>query len=80
MDQERYKECLVDFVRTALDRSDGTPTGAANYLGSRKKPGFLASEEKKMAFERVKKVFTEMRDRPLWMVLKGLGLEVEDVE
>ncbi len=80
MDQTRFKDYLIEYTKTALDSSDGTPSGAENYLSSQKKPGFLASAEKKEAFQRAQKVFTEMQDRPLWLVLKALGLTVEDLE
>jgi hypothetical protein len=80
MDQKRYHEYLIEFTKEALDSTDGTPQGASNYLSTLKKPGILARQEKKEAFRRAKKVFAEMRDRPLWLVLKALGLSVEDVE
>jgi hypothetical protein len=80
MDQSRYTKYLVEYVKKSLDESDGTAYGAANYLGAQKKPGFLAANEKKEAFQRAKKVFSEMRDRPLWLVLKALGLTNEDLE
>jgi len=80
MDQTRYKNFLIEYTKKALDNSDGTPSGAENYLSSQKKPGLFAPAEKKEAFQRAKKVFSEMPDRPLWLVLKAMGITVEDLE
>lgn len=80
MDSSRYTNYLVEYIKKSLDESDGTAYGAANYLGALKKPGMLTPTEKKEAYQRARKVFTEMRDRPLWLVLKALGLSAEDLE
>ncbi len=80
MDQTRFKEFLIEYTKKALDSSDGTPAGAESYLNSLKKPGIFAPNEKKEAFQRARKIFTEMPDRPLWLVLKALGLSVEDLD
>jgi len=80
MDQSRFNTFLVEYIKNALDESDGTADGASNYLSAQKKPGFLAPNEKKEAHQRAKKVFAEMSDRPLWLVLKALGLTAEDLE
>jgi len=80
MDQTRFKNFLIEYTKRALDNSDGTPSGAESYLNSLKKPGVFSPAEKKEAFLRAKKVFSEMPDRPLWLVLKALGLSVEELE
>ncbi len=80
MDQTRFKDYLIEYTKKALDSSDGTPSGAESYLNSLKKPGIFAPNEKKEAFQRARKIFSEMPDRPLWLVLKALGLTVEDLE
>jgi hypothetical protein len=80
MDQSKYNQFVIDYIQEAIEESDGSVSGIANYLEKQKKPGFLASGAKKEAFYRVKKVFTEMRDRPFWLVLKALGLREEDIE
>ena len=79
MDQTRYTEFLISYTKSAMDNSDGTSTGADHYLSAQKKPGFFAPTEKKAAFHRVRKVFAEMRDRPVWLVLKALGLSTEEL-
>jgi len=80
MDQSRYNKYLIEYTRNALNNSDGTPSGAENYLHSQKKPGVFASAEKRTALIRAQKVFAEMQDRPLWLVLKALGLSEQDLE
>ena len=80
MDQTRFKDFLIEYTKKALDNSDGTPTGAEAYFSSHKKPRLFTPAEKREAFLRAKKVFSEMQDRPLWLVLKALGLTVEDLE
>jgi hypothetical protein len=80
MNQTRFKQFLIEYTKNALDNSDGTPSGAENYLRSQKKPGMFSPIEKRDAFLRAKKIFSEMPDRPLWLVLKALGLTVEDLE
>ncbi len=80
MDQEKYKQFLIEYLQEASQESDGSVSGIANYLEKQKKPGFLASSAKKEAFYRTQKVLVEMRDRPFWLVLKALGLSEEDLE
>lgn len=80
MDQERFQKHLIEFIKEAIDMSDGSASGASDYLNSKKKPGFLARDEKKKAFYRVQKVFSETRDRPMWFVLQCFGLKAEDLE
>lgn len=80
MNQSRFNEYLVEYVKKSLDNSDGTSDGAANYLAGQKKPGFFAPPEKKEAFQRARQVFNQMSDRPIWLVLKALGLSTEDLE
>ena len=79
MNPDRYRQFLIQITKEALDNSDGTPLGAYYYLASKKKPGFLAPAEKKEALQRTLKIFSEMRDRPTWLVLKALGLSADDL-
>ena len=80
MNQERYKQFLIEYTRRALDGSDGTPDGAVRYLSQIKKPGIFSPQEKKTAYVRAQRIFAEMNDRPLWLILKALGLSLEDLE
>lgn len=79
MNQERYQEFLIDYIREALIYGDKDVSEAANYLQSQRTSRFFAKAEKKEALRRARKVFSSYQDRPLWFVLKCLGLEEEDV-
>ena len=79
MDQELYQQFVIEFIRDALVYSDNNVDLAADYLLGKKKPGIFSKAEKKQAFERTQKVFSQCRDRPLWFVLKCLGLSQEDI-
>jgi site-specific DNA-adenine methylase len=80
MNQELYQEYVIEYIREALVSSDNNVENATNYLLGLKKPSFLSKAEKKQAFERTRKVFAQCRDRPLWFVLKCLGLSQEDID
>lgn len=78
MNKELFDQYLREYVREALIYGDQNVDEAANFLQSQRKPRFLVRQEKKLALERAQKVFSAYRDRPLWFVLKCLGLETED--
>ena len=75
MKKELYDQFLEEFIREALLYSDQDVDAAASYLMNQRTPRFLVKQEKKLALERAQKVFSAYRDRPLWFVLKCLGLE-----
>jgi len=77
MNKERYDQFLDEFIRAALIYGDQDVDAAASYLMNQRTPRFLAKQEKKLALERAQKVFSAYRDRPLWFVLKCLGLEAD---
>ncbi len=80
MNQEKYQQELIDLVQEALIQGENDAAAASDYLNAMKKPGFLASKERKEAFYRARKVFNETRDRPVWFVLKCLGLDENDIQ
>lgn len=80
MNQEKYQQELIDLVQEALTQGENDAAAAADYLNAMKKPGFLASKERKEAFFRARKVLNETRDRPVWFVLKCLGLDENDIQ
>jgi hypothetical protein len=82
MNQAKYEQFLLEIIKEALEYGDGTVAGAASYLEGKKKPFFLSLnvEEKRLALERTRKVFTTNRDRPIWFILKCFGLKPEDLE
>ena len=80
MNQELYQQYVIEFISEALIYSDNNVDLAADYLLGKKKPGLFSRSEKKQAFERTQKVFSQCRDRPLWFVLKCMGLSQEDLD
>jgi hypothetical protein len=82
MNNEVFQEYLRQLVKEALNYGEGTVTGAASYLSGKKKPFFITRHlaEKRLALERAQKIFGNNRDRPLWFVLKCMGLTLEDIE
>ena len=79
MNQELFTQYVKEYVKEALIYSDNNVDIAADFLIGLKKPGFLSKNEKKEALIRTQKVFRAYRDRPLWFVLKCLGLRQEDL-
>jgi len=77
MNKERYDQFLEEFIREALIYGDQDVDAAASYLMSQRTPRLFVKQEKKLALERAQKVFSAYRDRPLWFVLKCLGLEAD---
>ena len=80
MNQERYKQYVIAYVKEALSYGDNNADQAADYLQSLKKPGFLSNKEQKEAYVRTQKIFGAYRDRPLWFVLKCLGITQDELE
>jgi hypothetical protein len=79
MNKTIFDQYLREYVREALIFSDNDVEGAANYLLAQKKPKFLAKQEKKQALERAQKIFSAYSDRPLWFVLKCIGVSEEEL-
>ncbi len=77
MKKELYDQYLEELIREALIFGDKDVDAAASYLLGQRIPRFLVKQEKKLALERAQKVFSAYRDRPLWFVLKCLGLEAD---
>ena len=79
MNKDLFDQYLRDYVGEALIYGDQKVDEAADYLLSQRKPRFLARNERKLALERAQKVFSAYRDRPLWFVLKCLGIESDEL-
>lgn len=79
MNKELFDQFLRDYVREALIYGDQNVDEAANYLMSQRTRRFLVKQEKKQALERAQKVFSAYRDRPLWFVMKCLGLDSDEL-
>ena len=79
MNNDLLDQYLREYVREALIFGDNNVDEAANYLLNQRKPGFLAKNEKKQALERAQKIFSAYRDRPLWFVMKCVGLDADEL-
>lgn len=79
MNKDHFDQYLRAYVREALIFGDKNVDEAANYLLNQRKPGFFSKKEKKIALERAQKIFSAYRDRPLWFVMKCLGLDAEEL-
>ena len=77
MNQKLYLQYLREYTLQALEQARDDVSQAADYLEEQKKPGFLSKDrhEKKAALDRVTKIFTESRQRSLYVVLKSLGFD-----
>lgn len=81
MDYARYRQYLEDFIRDALDNSDGTNSGIAEYLWSKSEAGRFSihREEKNKALAEARQAFTEHRHWPLSIVISHLGIEDKEL-
>ena len=79
MNKDLFDQYIREYVREALIYGDKDVDEAANYLLNQKKPGFFSKKEKKIALERAQKIFSAYRDRPLWFVMKCLGVDEEEI-
>ena len=79
MNNKLYDKYLREYVREALNYGDNNVREASNYLLSQKTPRFFAKQEKKLALQRAQKNFSSYADRPLWFVLKCVGIEPDDL-
>ena len=78
MKKELYDQFLHEYIREALIYGNKNVEEAANFLLGQKTSRFFTKHEKKVALERAQKNFSAYRDRPLWFVLKCMGLTLED--
>jgi hypothetical protein len=79
MDIGVYRQCLEQYVTEALERSDGTHAGIAEYLSSIKVSGpFVRNKvEKQTALREAINAFEHHRHWPLHIVLSHLGVDVK---
>jgi hypothetical protein len=77
MNHKLYQQYLKEYTLKALEQAKDDVSLAADLLEEKRKPGLLTKDrtEKKAALERATKVFTESRQRSLYVVLKSLGFD-----
>ncbi|UCH61245.1 MAG: hypothetical protein JSV61_07115 [Anaerolineales bacterium] len=76
MDLGVYRQYLEQYVREAVDNSDGTNVSISNYLWEKKITGLWVRhrQEKQKALKEARKAFDEHRHWPLEIVLSHLGV------
>ena len=79
MDIGLYRQYLQQYVQEAMDDSNGSISGIAEYLHAKNITGLvvLHKEEKKRALGDARKAFDEHRHWPLDIILSHLGVEVK---
>jgi hypothetical protein len=81
MDLGLYRQYLDEYLKEALQNSNGTNAGISEYLSSKKPAGRFSThrEEKNAAMAEVRKAFDDHRHWPLTVVLTYLGIENKDL-
>ena len=81
MDHVKYRQYLEDLVREALANGDGTNSGIAQYLWSKKEAGRFSfnRDEKNRALSEARNAFDEHRHWPLSIVVSHLGIEDKEL-
>ena len=79
MDIGAYRTAVQNFVKQALDHTDGSNRQISEYLWSLSVPRFLARNkaEKRQALADVRKAFDDHSYWPLDVILSQLGVEKE---
>ncbi len=71
-----YKRYLTQFVREAIQNSDGSNAGISNYLWEKKVSGIFVQHriEKERALSDARKAFDEHRHWPREIIISHLGI------
>ncbi len=79
MDIGIYRQLLEQYVREAVQNSDGTRAGILEYLSSIKVSGPLVRNkvERQTALKEAIKAFEEHRHWPLEIIFSHLGVEIK---
>jgi hypothetical protein len=79
MDIGLYRQYLQQYVQEAIDNSNRTSAGIAEYLHTKNVSGRLVShkEEKQRALTDARKAFDDHRHWPLDIILSHLGVDVK---
>jgi hypothetical protein len=79
MEHKFVIQYMHQYLKEAIDNSDGKPAGIANYLSEIPMPGRFSrhKEEKIRALKELRQAFDEHRHWPLDIILSQLGIDVE---
>ncbi|HJW91484.1 MAG TPA: hypothetical protein VJ436_12645 [Anaerolineales bacterium] len=80
MDIAFYRRYLNEYIREALQNSNGTNAGISEYLWEKQVGGWLIAHktEKQRALADARLAFDEHRHWPVEIVLSHLGVEVKE--
>jgi hypothetical protein len=80
LDIGAYRRYLTEFVKEAIQNSDGTNSGISNYLHEKKIKGLLVRHrvEQQRALEDAQKAFDEHHYWPVEIVISHLGVELNE--
>ncbi len=81
MELGEYRKWVEQYVKDALQNSDGTTAGIAEYLSMVKPAGRFTAhrEEKNLALTEVRKTFDDHRHWPLSIIISFLGIENKEL-
>jgi hypothetical protein len=80
MDLRLYRRYLNEYVKEALENSNGTAAGASAYLWEKKISGILVQHkvEKNKALAEARRAFDEHRHWPVSIIISHLGLDLKE--
>jgi len=81
MDIGAYRGAVENYVKQALENTDGSNKQISEYLWSLGTPGFLVrhKNEKRRALSDVRKAFDDHSYWPLEVILSQLGVDKESL-
>ncbi len=81
MNIKLYQQYLQQYLKEAIQNSDGTNSGIGNYLSDMKGPGrfSLHTTEKQRALQDARHAFGEHRHWPLEIILSQMGVDIKAV-
>jgi hypothetical protein len=80
MDTGLYRHYLNQYVKEAVQNSDGSTAGISGYLWEKKVTGILVKHraEKNKALAEARRAFDEHRHWPVPIVISHLGLNLKE--
>jgi hypothetical protein len=80
METGLYRRYLKEYVKEAVDNSDGTTAGISAYLHEKNISGLLVRDKKmkNKALEEARRAFDEHRHWPVPIVISHLGLNLKE--
>lgn len=82
MDIALYRLYLEKYIQEAIDNSDGSKAGVAEYLSEIKIGGLLTrhKEEKRRALADARNAFNKHRHWPMEIILSHIGIDPNSLQ